>query len=373
MSIAPLLVRQALSCLLGSVFSVSWAQAASWQGSLSMPATVEHDSNPRLEADQSEAVTRTTLTPDYRLERTSGLDVLSVGLGGQIQRSSDQRILADREDPRLNLGWQRETETGALGSSWRYEESSTLAALDETGVETSDGTRKKHALSGFWRTQANARSTLSNTLTYNTVSYDDTTLHDYEDLSLNFDIDYALTARWVPFTGFTVSRYIPADDSAEQASTNYKPVAGVRLALSETWDAELQAGHDVASSDEYEGGWQGGVSINYSGERALLSLGAERTTTTSGEGGFVEVEQLHGTWSYALSERSSAGLGATWRDSKGAQPNVFSQVDAWLSHELSSSWQTRLSVAYKQRSEDYVADASASVIGLTFIYSHPDI
>ena len=348
-------------------------QATAWQGALNLPTTLEYDSNPRLEVDREDAVGRLLLAPDYRLEAVEGLDTWSLGLGAQLLRSSDRQVLADREDPRLSLGWERETETGALGLTARYDESSTLGALDETGVENSDGTRKKHGLDGFWRHRLNERDGLSASLGFNEVRYVDTTLDDYQDLALSLSVDHELSARLTPFTRLTASRYRPLADSEQEASTKYQPDAGLRLALTESWDLEVHGGRDWISGGSYEGGWQGGASLNYSGERVLASLGAERSTSSSGEGGFVEVEQLRGTWNYALSDRSSLGLGATWRDSQGDRPNVYQQFDAWLTRELSSFWQARLSMACKQRSEDEAGDARAHVIGLTLIYSHPDL
>lgn len=349
------------------------AQAATWSGSLGLPTTFEYDSNPRLETEREDAVGRLMLTPDYRLARVDGLDTWSLGLGAQLLRSSDRQVLADREDPRLSLGWERETETGALGVTARYDESSTLGALDETGVDNSDGTRKKHGLDGFWRHRLSERDGFSSSLAYNEVRYVDTTLDDYQDLALSLSFERDLSARLTPFTRLTASRYRPLGESEQEASTKYQPDAGLRLALTESWDLEVHGGRDWISGGTYEGGWQGGASLNYSGERMLASLGAERSASSSGEGGYVEVQQLRGTWSYALSDRSSLGFGATWRDSQGDRPNVYQQFDTWLSRELSAFWQARLSMTYKQRSEDEAGDARAHVVGLSLIYSHPEL
>ena len=41
--------------------------ATSWETAVALPMRVEHDTNPNLDSQDSKAVTRTILTPDYRL------------------------------------------------------------------------------------------------------------------------------------------------------------------------------------------------------------------------------------------------------------------------------------------------------------------
>ena len=91
------------------------AYAATWQPAIALPSTVEYDSNPVLLTSGEKGVTRTIIAPDLNLVGTSGRDELQFGLGVNVVRSSDTDIVSDREDPRLKLGWQRETETGGFG------------------------------------------------------------------------------------------------------------------------------------------------------------------------------------------------------------------------------------------------------------------
>lgn len=335
--------------------------------------TVEHDTNPRLDAAADEGVTRTTLVPDYNLTGTFGRDELQLGIGMHLERSSNQSISLNREDPKLRLGWQRESETGGFGLAAKYDESSTLfSALEETGVVASDGTRKQHALSGNWREAISERSTLASDVQYSSIEYDGGELTSYNDLSASFSWDYAVSERVEPFTRFALSRYTPEEDAAAASSTSYSPSAGVRLKISERLEGTLRAGINRISGGQSSASWQGGFELLYSGERFAASLDAGRSTVASGEGGFVEVNQLRSTWRYAVDETTSAGVEASWQDNKGLTPNTMRQFAAWASRELSPFWMTRLSIAYKQRQQDGRPDASANILGVTLIYSHPD-
>ena len=71
-------------------------------------------------------------------------------------------------------------------------------------------------------------------------------------------------------------------------------------------------------------------------------------------------------------EKTSAGVDGSWQDNKGQTPNTMRQFAIWASRELSPFWVTRLSIAYKQRQQDGRPDASANILGVTLIYSHPD-
>ena len=334
--------------------------------------TVEHDTNPRLD-DSDRGITRTTLVPDYNLVGTFGRDELQLGIGMHLERSSDQSVSLDREDPKLRLGWQRESETGGYGLAAKYDESSSLfSSLEETGVVASDGTRKQHALSGNWREAISERSSLASDVQYSSIDYDNQELTSYDDLSASFSWTYAVSERVEPFSRLALSRYMPEGDAEEASSTSYSPTAGVRLALSERLEGTLRAGVNRISGGQGSTSWQGGFELLYTGERFAASLDAGRSTVASGEGGFAEVNQLRGTWRYVVDETTSAGFDASWQDNQGQTPNTMRQFAAWASRELSPFWVTRLSLAYKQRQQDGRPDASANILGMTLIYSHPD-
>lgn len=350
------------------------AYAASWHSSIAVPSTVEYDSNPTLLTSGEKGVTRTIIAPDYSLVGTSDQDEFQFGLGVNVVRSSNTSIVSDREDPRLKLGWQRETETGAFGLAARYEESSTLSStVQETGVVVSDGTQKMTSLAGNWRTALSERSTLLNEIEYSHVTYDIDSLTNYDELSNRLSYTYAWSERVELFTRFGARRYEPDEGSAVASSNSYTPDIGMNYQISERLRGSVYVGANQISGTDSGPTSQGGFTLYYTGERVETSIDAGRTTLASGDGGFVETENLRGTWSYSIDETRRTGFDASWQDTKGQTPNTLRNYGAWFSQELSPFWIARLSYTYKQRQQDGLPDATANVVGLTLTYSYPGL
>lgn len=350
------------------------AHASNWQTAVALPMTVEHDSNPRLDTSGVKAVTRTIIAPDYNLVGTYGRDQFKFGLGVSVEHSSDTSVIKDREDPNLQLGWQRETEKGSYGLAARYVESSTLSSVvEKTGVVVAtDGTQKLYSLAGNWSSALSERSTLSNETGYTSVHYDINSLINYNELSNRLVWRYAWSERAEPFLRFDVTRYEPEKGFAVASSNSYTPTAGVKYQFSERLEGTVHAGVNQVSGTNGGSSGQGGVEVRYRGARVDSSLDVSRSSVASGQGGFAEIDQVQGRWSYAVDEISRLGVDASWQDSKGQTPNTLRKYDAWFSRELSPFWIVRLSLMYKERQQDGLPDASGEVFGLTLAYSHPD-
>jgi len=349
------------------------AYAATWQSAIVLPSTVEYDSNPVLVTQNRKGVTRTIIAPDYTLVGTSDRDQWRFGLGMNLVRSSDTSIVSDREDPNLQLGWQRKTETGGFGLTAKYVESSTLStAVQETGVIAPDGTQKLTSFGGNWSTALSERTTLVNETDYTHVTYDINTLTNYDELSNRLSLNYAWSERVELFTRFEAKRYEPQQGSALPSSNSYTPTVGLNVEISERLKGSLYAGVNQVSGPNSRPRGQGGFSLHYTGERVDTDIGASRNTVASGDGGFVEVDNLNGTWSYALDDTSRTGVDTSWQKTKGLTPNTLRNVGVWFSRELSPFWVARLSFTYKELQQDGLPDATANVVGLTLTYSHPN-
>ncbi|WP_442113942.1 hypothetical protein [Pseudomonas sp. NUPR-001] len=350
------------------------AQAAIWHSSVAVPTTVEYDSNPLLLTSDEKGVTNTIIAPDYSLVGTYDRDELRFGLGLHVLRSSDTDIVSDREDPNVSLGWQRKTERGGYGLLAQYIESSTLSGtVLDTGVVTTDGTQKMYSVAGNWSHALTERTTLDNETRYSRARYDIDSLTDYSELSSVVTLTYAWSERTAFFTGIGVRRYEPDDDSTSSAVNNYTPTVGVKYQFSERLEGVAHVGMNKASGDDGGERGEGGLSLRYLGDRADASISAERSTVANAEGGFAEIDQVRGTWSYAVNETSRVGLEASWQDSKGQTPNTYQSYSVWASRELSPFWDLRLSLMYKERQQDGLPDAVGTVVGLTLTYRLPDL
>lgn len=369
----PLLHRVGIATAILTLPHSGVAYAATWQSAVALPMTVEHDTNPLLNPGNQKAVTRTIIAPDVTLLGTSGADEFRFGLGVNVERSSDPDIVLDREDPRVLLGWQRETEKGAFGLAAKYVETSTLSTtVLDTGVVAPDGTQKLYSLAGNWKIALTERSTLANDTEYASVNYDIDTLTSYDELATRFTWSYAWSERTELFTRFGVRHYEPESDAVVESSDSYTPTVGVNYQFSERFKGSLYAGVNKVSGTGDGPTGQGGVTLQYTGERVETSFDASRGTVASGDGGFNEVDDVRGVWSYSIDELSRTGFDASWQDSKGQIPNTLRQYGVWASRELSPFWVARLSFTYKERQQDGLQDANANIIGMTLTYSHPD-
>ncbi len=348
--------------------------AANWQSSVVVPTTVEYDSNPLLLTSKEKGVTRTIIAPDYNLIGQFDRDQLRLGLGMNLLRSSDRSVVDDREDPNLSLGWQRETETGGFGLLAQYTESSTLSGtVLDTGVVTTDGTQKMSSLTANWSSAVTERSTLANELRYNHARYDITTLTGYDEYSNYLTWTYAWSERTDLITGFEARRYEPQDTTTAIATNSYVPSIGIKHQFSERLEGAMHVGVNETSGSGGGRRGEGGMSLFYRGSRAEASFSAERSTVASAEGGFAELDMVRGGWSYLVSERNRVGLEASWQDAKGQTPNTLQTYSAWASHEFSRAWDMRFSLMYKERQQDGLPDAEATIVGLTLTYRYPDI
>jgi len=363
-----------LPILAASVLLVSLpAMADVWHHAVSAAATVEYDSNPDLSPTEEEGVWRFRFVPSYDLTGTFGVDEFRANFKLNLERSTDQSLSEDREDPSLALGWRRQTETGEFGLNARYEEISTrVSELDANGLVNTDGTRTTQAVSGNWRSALGALNTLSADAEYRDVAYAGGIYTDYTNLSGGLTYGHSLSERSEAFLRATASHYTPDDKLAASSSSYYGLLGGMKWQASERLDWTVQAGASSITGNDDDTGWQGSLVLNYLTLRSDLALDIGRTISPSGEGGVAESDQIKGVWSYALGERTRAGIDAAWRDYRGDTPNTLRQLGAWVSRELTPFWNTRLYWQYKQRQEDGQPDASANLVGLMLAYTHPD-
>lgn len=345
--------------------------AGEWHQYVSSPATLEYDSNPSLSATSKQSVSRLIVLPVYSLVGTYGIDEFKAGLGLKVERSTDQRVSIDREDPNLLFGWWRLTETGGFGLTTKYDQvSSREAELEETGSTAADSTRKTWTLAGQWRTAITELSTLTANADYKAVSYDTGTQTDYNNLVAGIAWTYAWSERIAPFLSFSVNHYDPDKKTGTTATSDYYTVSGgVSVKATERLEWTAQGGPGRISASTSGSGYQGSFVMQYRGTRYDAALNISRSANASGDGGFVVSNRVAGTFGYPIDERSGLGFSASWQDNEGDDPNTVQQLGAWVSHELSPFWNVRLNYQHKLRRQDRQSDASGDLLGVTLVYT----
>lgn len=365
-------------CSVVSLLVAAWfmggapAFAGGWQHSISVPMTLESDSNPTFSPNSSTNIWRAKASPSYTLTGSFGVDEIAAGLSLQVERPSDKNIGQARQDPSIFMNWQRLTTTGGLGLATKYIEASTRdSELNETGLIVLDGTRKTQSLSGNWRLNLSERSSLSANADFTNVAYSSGTLFGYRNTSVGLSYNYSWSERIEPFVRITYSHYAP-EGSIAASSENSTLSGGIRVKASENFNWTMQGGSNRTSGSSNVTGRQGSFALNYSGERDTLALEVSRSSSASGQGGFVQSDAIKGSWNYAINARTRINLDATRLNSKSVVPNTMNQLGASISQELSPFWRANLSIQNRQRQQSSLPTASSNVLGLSLTYNHPD-
>lgn len=367
MAVAP--ATRALAAL--TLLLAGPAQAGRFQHDLSAALSAEYDSNPALSASSASAIWRFSASPGYQVSGVDGADEWHARLGLRLERSSDAAVSADREDPSLSLSWTRLAPAGQFSLAASYEQASTrVTELQDTGRVSADGSRTAQSLSANWLGELNERNSLSLTGSYADTRYSGGGLSDYANLNLGATLTRAWSDLASSYLRLSATRYLPGSGDA---SHSYDALVGLSLTRSERLNLDLRGGLNRTSNSGGNIAWQGGITLGYDyAPRSRLALELGRSTSSSGAGGFVTTDHFTGGWNQALSERGSAGMDLSWRNSRSATPSTTRQLTLWASRELNPFWGLRLSYLYKQREGTGLGEADAHVLSLVLSYAHPE-
>ena len=347
------------------------ALAVTWSQEISVPLEENYDTNPLMTSSNATSVWRSIISPHYILTGVKDLNRWYADATLRVERTSDQDVSINREDPALTLGWKHEMEKGEFGFRLHYDEaSSRTTQLLETGqVVGADATRVSKSVGVDWEKYLTEKMSLALTAETNKVTFTGGTTPDYRSHMASANLGYIWSERLEPFLQLSLYRYEPQDN---QAPTNlYTAVAGVKLKASERMDITVNGGLNRSTGASQDTGWQGGVDMNYVAEKHQWRLGLLRSLAPAGNGGFIESDQAIGSWGYELSDRSRTGLDLSLRKNHGDSQSETSRIGAWYAYELNSFWNFRASCSHRESSNSGL-NANANVLGLTLTFTHPD-
>ena len=344
-----------------------WANA--WQQNGSARISTEYDSNPAMVTAYRVGVWRSLFEPSYNIKRTSDANEMSAGLALKIARSSNKVVSQNRDDPSVFINGQMQSGIGDFAMSARYDEADTrINEIDITGPVLVNGTRVSSAISANWSDALSEHSTLSMDGAYQDISYRGATLVGFVTRTAGMMFRHALNERSASFVKVSYAHYEPTNVNA--ASQLSSAVVGWDWKALDNLDINLQAGKTKLTGASM--GKQGAATVNYTGQRTSLVLNADRQITASGLGGFVTVDHVSGSWSYAWSEFSKAGIDQAWRENRSITNVVNRTTSAWLQHELSSDWLTRTYYHHSISESPGIGKAYSDILGISLIYTRND-
>lgn len=358
--------------LAGQLLYIGECVADSLQHTFGARISTEYDSNPAMTQSHSEGVWRAMFDPSYSLMGTIGESELTAGIALLLVRSSNKFLSPNRDNPSAFINWLRPIESGEFGLSSRYSEVATRDAggVDATGQVPVTSTNATRTLSGNWKNELSERSTLSADVAYEAVAYKGGTYTDYSSRSGGLNFGYRLSEQTSSFFQVTGNKLLPSEGGS--SSTLYVATVGANWQV-EFIDWLVQAGKTKvgANSDT-----QGSIEMRYTGQRSQLTLNAGRSVSPSGLGGFVKADHARGGWSYTLSEYSNAGIDLDRQKNLSTSTSPTAITDnsrVWIDHDFTSQWSLQTFYQRRTTREGSAKSISSNMLGLSIVYSHPDL
>lgn len=351
------------------VFSGGFISGLTLQHQLSVPTLLEYDTNPTLTSVNSTAIWRLSVTPRYTLNAYDDQNIWTLGAAINLQRSSDQIVSQDREDPTVNAAWKHEYALGSYGITASYAQSSSrVSELKSTGLVFNDGTSLNQNIGANYSRNFNEHVTFTINGAYSeqTFSGQSAGLTNYTNQSVTPNISYAWSERLSTYLQGSYSQYKPSggvttDLVSAVIGTMYKP--------SEKLDLSINGGLNHTSGFTSGTNFQGGMTVNYaSSERRTYTATYAKAATASGLGRIIQSDAFSAGIVYTLNDLDS--LGATYSYYKSSDVNQFEfqQLSMFGARDLNADWQARLTYSHKMSASN-ISNADGDVLGLSLIYN----
>jgi hypothetical protein len=336
---------------------------------VTVPMSVEYDTNPTISSSNKQPIWRYTVAPKYSVTKTENQDILFANAGLNIQRSSNKSVSVDREDPSLAVGWAREYERGRFSLVGRYDKaSSRFNEFTKTGIVDQDGSSIAKSISASWSHMVTERVQALLDAQYLKSTYSGSGFTNSSTKSFNSTFSYELNEKIKPFVQIGVSKLSP-EGNVERSTTSQSYLVGANMIVSPplSMSASLGLNHESANGN----GWIANTSANYLAEKYSLQGALSRSITPSGTGQFQKTDNFSLRYSYLLTDKSSAGADFTWSKNSSDNGNEARQLAGWYTKDITELWQLKLSMSLKEL-KGANQTANASIFGVTFIYNIPE-
>lgn len=366
--------NQKLLCLLIGFFNAGSVLAGSSQQSINVRAAIEYDDNPSMVATAAEDVWKYRLIPDYKLLHVKDEDELALSVSLILERSSDQNISDDREDPSVSLQWTRMNPLGQFSILAAYAEASTrVSEYEDTGDVISDATRTNYNLGLDWAHAISERLQLNTNIGYRDVAYEGSgSFTDYSDTSLGLSFNYQLDELKTPYIRLTASQYDP-DQGLSESSEQYGLVAGVEWRLSEFFNADFNAGKRYTQATTDDSGWSASAIFNYEAELLSADFSYSRSSDPSGSGGYADADNIRLGLGYEWSDYSNLQASLNWRQNQSDTNDTETlKFNFALNRQLSEFWTLSASYQFNQRDTE-TTSADGNIAMMSVVYNMPKL
>ena len=348
--------------------------------SFTLPLMFEHESNPAFSVTDKLSINRVISVPDYSILINQGAEQWLAKASLRIERSSDQSISQDRNDPSLNLGWKHDYETGQFGLELNANEQSTrVSEFVDTEVVSGDNTRKTRTLFIFWLNTLSDRTSLMLDGTVTNVSFNGQITAGLVNSSnelINAKLNYLVSDKMEMFSHLSFSHFIPEDPNIPDSE-----IKGINLGLK--WNineklimstsagtSEIKSVSNIQSTSNNKT-WQAMLNMQYSTLRTSSHLNLTRSLSPGSTGSLNETNQFIADWTYNLSERDNVAVEFRWGQNLSLNKIETKSLSVNYARQISLAWDFRLSATHRNRDDKIVSVGSNSVMA-SIIYKLPD-
>jgi hypothetical protein len=357
-----------------SLLSPLALSAGPYTHAISLYAGLEHDSNPNLTDTNIQSVSLLKLTPGYQMAFERGPISWTFDASANIERSSDQSQRINRQDPSLGFIWNRAYLRGTYSLDLSYEQSSTRAAeLDENGFSrTTEGSIQKYRIGTDWTHQLTERTDLNIGAAHSQTDIDTGSGSAHSTNDMEVSLNHQWTERSTLIGRFTASESIP-DASTSPSTTAFTPSLGVEYDVSELWRLDAHLGSTTTlSAGNRSSGWDGGLTLAYTGERLSGSAEYSRSTSASAFGGFNQTDVYSSSIAYEYDAYTSMGLDMTVSQQTTVNAPTTSDALLWANRELAEDLSMRFSYQHKETTSN-LRNAQGNIWQVSLNYAIPEL
>jgi len=344
--------------------------------SVTVPAEIEYDTNPRMSVGDSPSTTWLRVTPSLTAGYVYGNHEYSLEAALAAEKSSNSDVAEDRLDPRFRGAWKYadalNTAQLAAVLERRAFRDLDVREIVPTGV---DGSRTLFGLSGSWTRELSERTSFRADLRQDWERYSDVITPDFRSTagSLRFTRRQDESRSW--YAGVNGYLYRPEEvggTAGGTRSTAAGGLIGITQAFSEALRIDANAGLMHFTEPTKDDDWQGSFRADYTGERWLAGLEVSRAPSVNTTlGRLVVNEALLLRLRYDLGALTRLEVDAGYSSEKAAQ-SKRSRVGIAVVRQWSPTWHVSLKGSTDQLEEGPGGTARSNRLSLQLVYSNPD-
>ncbi len=334
-----------------------------------------------LPSNFEESVVLYRASPEYRLSAQDGNNDWYARIGLNVQRSSNETISRDRDDPFGTIGWKRLLQDGSFFVQGEFvQESTRQTQFGQTNALLQDATSKTKTLTTGWEKRLSEKFNLMLGAGYEEVSFSDDTaivvpgfatdFSDFNSTILSSQLNYLYTEKIQPYALIEINRFKSESDGLAQPSIkveyqNY--YAGAQFNLSPNLIIDVKTGISRIDSDTDESEWVGAFVTNYKTARQTFLVDLSRQVFDTGLGRIERGDQLDLGYTFAISEKSR--LGSNLNLSQNASGIDTQEVTANYQRDLSLKWTMEGLIGYGNIKNEGFNSTDNRYIGINLIYN----